>query len=53
VLIARTAKRENVTVVTDNTGDFEKIRNYCAVQIMSGLGIGPKTLKSIRGHIKN
>ncbi len=35
VLIARTAKREGVTVVTDNTKDFEMIRRFCAVKIVS------------------
>ena len=33
VLIARTAKRMGVTVVTYNMIDFEKIRNFCAVQL--------------------
>ena len=36
VLIARTAKRASVMVVTDNIGDFEKIRNFCDVKIISG-----------------
>jgi predicted nucleic acid-binding protein len=36
VLIARTAKRAGVTVVTDNVGDFRKIRNFCDVKIISG-----------------
>jgi predicted nucleic acid-binding protein len=31
VLIARTARRENATVITKNLSDFEKIRPYCAV----------------------
>ena len=35
VLIARTAKREGVTVVTDNVRDFEMIRRFCAVKIVS------------------
>lgn len=35
VLIARTAKREGVTVVTDNARDFEMIRRFCAVKIVS------------------
>ena len=35
VLIARTAKRAGVTVVTDNVNDF-KIRNFCDVKIISG-----------------
>ena len=36
VLIARTAKRAGVTVVTDNVHDFEKIRNFCDVKVISG-----------------
>ena len=36
VLIARTAKRAGVTVVTDNINDFEKIRNFCDVKVISG-----------------
>lgn len=36
VLIACTAKRAGVTVVTDNFKDFEMIRRFCAVRIMSG-----------------
>ena len=36
VLIARTAKRAGVTVVTDNVNDFEKIRNFCDVKVISG-----------------
>ena len=36
VLIARTAKRAGVTVVTDNVSDFEKIRNFCDVKVISG-----------------
>jgi predicted nucleic acid-binding protein len=36
VLLARTARRAGVTVVTDNLSDFEKIRKFCAVQVMSG-----------------
>ncbi len=35
VLIARTAKREGVTVVTDNVKDFEMIRRFCAVKFVS------------------
>jgi predicted nucleic acid-binding protein len=31
VLIARSAKRMNVTVVTRNIRDFDLIRKYCAV----------------------
>ena len=36
VLIARTAKRAGVMVVTDNIGDFEKIRKFCDVKVISG-----------------
>lgn len=35
ILIARTAKREGVTVVTDNTKDFEKIQTFCNVRLLS------------------
>lgn len=34
VLIARTARREGVSIVTFNIADFEKIRPYCNVQII-------------------
>ena len=36
VLIARTARRAGVTVITDNVADFEKIKKFCAVRIISG-----------------
>lgn len=36
VLIARTAKRIGATVVTDNVKDFERIKRYCKVKIVSG-----------------
>jgi hypothetical protein len=36
VLIARTAKRVGVTVVTDNIKDFEAIQRFCNVRLMSG-----------------
>ena len=36
VLIARTAKRAGVMVVTDNVNDFKKIRNCCDVKVISG-----------------
>lgn len=44
VLIARTAKRAGVTVVTRNTADFERITQFCAVKIkrsddMFGTGV--------------
>lgn len=34
VLIARTAKREGVAVVTDNLRDFEKIKKFCNVRLI-------------------
>ncbi len=36
VLIARTAKRGGVTVVTDNLKDFEAIQRFCNVRLTSG-----------------
>jgi predicted nucleic acid-binding protein len=33
VLIARTAKREGVLVITSDIGDFAKIQPYCSVQV--------------------
>lgn len=36
VLIARTAKRENALLVTDNIADFEKIKKFCNVKTISG-----------------
>jgi len=36
VLLARTARSEGVIIVTDNTGDFEKIRPLCAAKTVSG-----------------
>lgn len=33
VLIARTAKRAGVIVVTKNTSDFERIKRFCAVKV--------------------
>lgn len=36
VLIARTAKRENALLVTDNIADFNKIKKYCDVKTQSG-----------------
>lgn len=36
VLIARTAKRSGVTVVTDNLRDFEAIQHFCNVRLISG-----------------
>ncbi len=37
VLIARTARRENALLVTDNAADFEKISTFCKVRIVTGL----------------
>jgi predicted nucleic acid-binding protein len=34
VLIARTARRANAAVVTENVADFEKIKNFCDVRII-------------------
>jgi predicted nucleic acid-binding protein len=34
VLIARTAKRANVAVVTENVSDFLRIQRYCDVRIL-------------------
>lgn len=36
VLIARTARRENALLVTDNLADFEKISSFCKVRIVTG-----------------
>jgi hypothetical protein len=36
VLITRTAKRANCTVVTDNIKDFELIQTYCNVKLIRG-----------------
>jgi len=36
VLIARTAKRVGVTVVTDNLKDFELIQRFCNLRFISG-----------------
>lgn len=36
VLIARTARRENALLVTDNIADFKKIRNFCKVRTVTG-----------------
>jgi predicted nucleic acid-binding protein len=36
VLIARTAKRANALLVTDNTKDFELIKNFCNVRTITG-----------------
>lgn len=36
VLIARTAKRVGALLVTNNTKDFELIRNFCNVKTVSG-----------------
>lgn len=34
VLIARTARRVNAAVVTENVADFEKIKNFCDIRII-------------------
>lgn len=36
VLIARTARRAEAVVVTDNIGDFKKINRFCKVQLVLG-----------------
>lgn len=36
ILIARTAKRAGVTIVTDNRKDFDKIQKFCNVRYVSG-----------------
>ena len=36
VLIARTARRENALLVTDNSTDFEKISSFCNARIVTG-----------------
>jgi predicted nucleic acid-binding protein len=35
VMIARTAKRANATLVTDNIKDFELIKRFCNVKLIS------------------
>jgi predicted nucleic acid-binding protein len=36
VLIARTALRSGVTIITDNVKDFEKIKKFCNVKVIAG-----------------
>ena len=36
VLIARTVKRENARLVTDNIKDFEMIQRFCRIKLISG-----------------
>ena len=36
VLIARTVKRENARLVTDNLKDFELIKRFCNIKLISG-----------------
>jgi predicted nucleic acid-binding protein len=36
VLIARTSKREGATLITDNTKDFDLIKNFCNVKTIEG-----------------
>ena len=35
VLIARTAKRANATLITKNVRDFEKIKRFCNVKLIN------------------
>jgi predicted nucleic acid-binding protein len=35
-LIARTAKRDNAVVITENVKDFELIKPYCNIEIVKG-----------------
>lgn len=35
-MIARTVKRANATLITDNVKDFEQIKSFCDVKIISG-----------------
>jgi predicted nucleic acid-binding protein len=36
VLIARTARRAAVAIVTDNVKDFERIKKFCNVRVIKG-----------------
>lgn len=36
VLIARSAKRGNALLVTDNITDFEKIQHFCKIRMVTG-----------------
>ncbi len=36
VLIARSARRENALLVTDNVTDFERIQQFCKVRTVTG-----------------
>ncbi len=36
VLIARTSHRVGALLVTDNTGDFQKIKRFCNVRMVNG-----------------
>lgn len=36
VLIARTVRRENALLITDNIADFNKIKKFCDVKTQSG-----------------
>ncbi len=38
VLIARTAHQAGALLVTDNTGDFQKIKRFCNVRTVDGEG---------------
>jgi hypothetical protein len=35
-LIARVCKRDGIILITDNIADFEKIKRFCKVRIVSG-----------------
>ena len=36
VLIARTVKRAGALLVTDNLKDFQRIRRFCRIRLVSG-----------------
>ncbi|MEP6818821.1 MAG: type II toxin-antitoxin system VapC family toxin [bacterium] len=36
VLIARTARRAGIAIVTDNIKDFDRIKNFCNVRLIKG-----------------
>lgn len=42
VLLARTARRAGVAIVTDNLKDFERIRNFCNVGIIRSSEFFPR-----------
>jgi hypothetical protein len=53
VLIARTAKRLGVTVVTDNIKDFEAIQRFCHVRLISGDDYFKRQIADDQFKIKN